>query len=100
MVGQRDVTRLEARGLLTSFVNRDEETALFADAGSAHSAVAARSCADRSAGVGKSRIVAEAAARARRQTDAKAATQAEVAPAVLQCSAYHTNTPLHPWRAT
>jgi class 3 adenylate cyclase len=92
VVGPRDVTRLEARGTLhTSFVGRHEEMAIFADRWK-------RACTAQGqlvvlagpAGIGKSRIVAEAAERLR-QLDG-----ALPLPVILQCSPYHANTPLYP----
>ena len=92
VTGQRDVTRLEARGpVLTSFVGRHEETAIFADrwkrALAGNGQVVALVGA---AGVGKSRIVGEAVERIRRLDPSLPS------PVMLQCSPYHANTPLYP----
>jgi class 3 adenylate cyclase len=92
VTGQRDVTRLEARGpVQTSFVARQEETAIFADRWKRALAASGQVVAlVGPAGVGKSRIVGEAAERVRLQNPSLPP------PVVLQCSPYHANTPLYP----
>lgn len=92
VIGQREVTRLEARGpARTPFVDREGEIAIVLDRW--------RRAASRSgqvialvgqAGVGKSRIVVEAIERIREEC-APAPT-----PVVLQFSPYHSNAPLYP----
>ena len=92
VTGQREITRLEARGAaLTSFVGRHEEVAILLDRWRRAAAQSGQVVGlVGPAGIGKSRIVAEAAERIRRQ-DASAPPGA-----VLQCSPYHSNTPFYP----
>ncbi len=91
VTGRREITRLEARGpSLTSFVGRQEEIALLGDRwahAGAHEGQVVTLVGP--AGMGKSRIVAEAIEHIR-------AEDALVPVAVLQCSAYHSNTALYP----
>lgn len=92
VTGLRDITRLEARGpVLTSFVGRYEELAIFADrwnrarTGNGHVVALVGP-----AGVGKSRIAGEAVDRIR------GSDPALPFPVILQCSPYHASTPLFP----
>jgi tetratricopeptide (TPR) repeat protein len=92
VTGQREVTRLEARGAaLTPFVGREEEIALLLDrwqrAASKEGQVVVLVG---QGGVGKSRIAAEATARIKLQS------ASAPAPVVLQYSPYHSNAPLYP----
>jgi predicted negative regulator of RcsB-dependent stress response len=92
VIGQREVSRLEARSAaLTPFVGREQEIALLLDrwdlAASRKGQVVALVG---QGGVGKSRIMAEAAERiARRSASAPA-------PVILQYLPYHSNAPLFP----
>jgi class 3 adenylate cyclase/tetratricopeptide (TPR) repeat protein len=92
VIGQREVSRLEARGAaLTPFVGREQEIAILLDrwelATSRRGQVVALLG---QGGVGKSRVTAEAAERiARRGTSAPA-------PVILQYSPYHSNASLFP----
>jgi class 3 adenylate cyclase/tetratricopeptide (TPR) repeat protein len=92
VTGQRELTRLEARGdSLTSFVGRQEEIAILLDRWRRAVAQNGQVVAlVGPAGIGKSRIVAEAIDRIRQQNEA-------APPAVvLQCSPYHLNMPFYP----
>jgi class 3 adenylate cyclase len=92
VIGPRDVTRLEARGSIhTPFVGRHEEAAIFTNRWKHALAGAGQFLMlIGPAGIGKSRVVAEAIERIRE------ASGSAVAPIILQCSPYHANTPLHP----
>jgi class 3 adenylate cyclase/tetratricopeptide (TPR) repeat protein len=92
IVAERDVSRLEARSAAqTPFVDREDEIATMlqcwerAAAGSGQVLVVSGE-----AGVGKSRIIAEACARIRRIESAQAP------PLVFQCAPYHANSALYP----
>ncbi|HEV3493519.1 MAG TPA: AAA family ATPase [Reyranella sp.] len=92
VIGQREVSRLEARGAaLTPFVGRAQEIALLLDrwerATSRDGQVVALVG---QAGVGKSRVMAEAVERIARRSGSAPP------PVVLQCSPYHSNVPLFP----
>ncbi len=92
VIGEREITRLEARGAaLTPFVGREEEVAILLDrwerAASQNGQVVALVG---QGGIGKSRIAAEAAERIRRRNPSAPA------PVVLQYSPYHSNAPLYP----
>ena len=92
VIGQREVTRLEARGAArTPFVDREGQTAILLDrwrrAASRNGQVVALVG---QGGVGKSRLVVEAVERIRQQ-GASAPT-----PVILQFSPYHSNAPLYP----
>ena len=92
VIGEREVTRLEARGAaLTPFVGREEEIAILLDrwqrAASQNGQVVVLMG---QGGVGKSRIAAEATKRIRLRSASAAA------PVVLQYSPYHSNVPLYP----
>ena len=92
VIGQREITRLEARGAArTPFVDREDETAILLDrwrrAASRNGQVVALVG---QGGVGKSRLVVEAVERMRQQ-GASAPT-----PVVLQFSPYHSNALLYP----
>jgi len=92
VIGQREVTRLEARGAArTPFVDREDEIAVLLDrwqrAASRNGQVIALVG---QGGVGKSRIVVEAVERIRQQRSSVPP------PIVLQFSPYHSNAPLYP----
>jgi class 3 adenylate cyclase len=92
VIGQREVTRLEARGAaLTPFVGRDEEITLLLDrwerAASQNGQVVALVG---QGGIGKSRIAAEATERIKERS------ASAPAPVILQYSPYHLNAPLYP----
>ncbi|HLH92885.1 MAG TPA: AAA family ATPase [Xanthobacteraceae bacterium] len=92
IVGEREVSRLEARsGAPTPFIDRERETAIMlgcwqrAAAGEGQVLVVSGE-----AGVGKSRVIAEVCARIRRlesTTDT---------PLIFQCAPYHANSALYP----
>lgn len=92
VIGQREVTRLEARGAtLTPFVGRDKEVAFLLDCwqrATAHDGQVVVLVGQ--SGVGKSRIAAEATERIKRQS------ALSPQPLVLQYSPYHSNAPLYP----
>jgi class 3 adenylate cyclase/tetratricopeptide (TPR) repeat protein len=92
VIGQREVTRLEARGpMLTPFVGREEEVAFLLDRwrrATAHDGQVAVLVGQ--SGVGKSRVAAEATERIRAQS------ASSPQPLVLQFSPYHSNAPLYP----
>lgn len=92
VIGQRQITRLQARGgTSTSFVGRSDEIALLLDGWRRATAQSGQAVAlVGPAGIGKSRIVAEAVERVGRQ-DASAP-----AAVILQCSPYYSNVPLYP----
>jgi class 3 adenylate cyclase/tetratricopeptide (TPR) repeat protein len=92
VVGEREITRLEARGAaLTPFVNREEEIELLLDR---WQRVASRRgqvvVLTGQGGIGKSRVMAEATAKIRQQE------AAAPPPVVLQYSPFHANAPLYP----
>jgi class 3 adenylate cyclase len=92
VIGQREISRLEARGAaLTPFVGRHKEIAILLDRwalAAAHSGQVVALVGQ--GGIGKSRIVAEAAGKIRRQSTSAPA------PVVLQYSPYYSNAPLYP----
>ena len=91
-VGPRDVTRLEARGAVqTAFIGRHEEMAIFTDRW-ARARAAQGQVVELAgpAGIGKSRIVTEAA------EQLSPAAGPAPPPVIFQCSPYHANTPLYP----
>jgi class 3 adenylate cyclase/tetratricopeptide (TPR) repeat protein len=92
VIGQREITRLEARGAaLTPFVDRHEEIALLVDRWTRAAAQNGQVVVlAGQGGIGKSRIVAEAAERIRLQNATSPALL------ILQCSPYHRNTPFYP----
>jgi class 3 adenylate cyclase/tetratricopeptide (TPR) repeat protein len=92
VIGEREISRLAARNAaLTPFVGRDQEIELILDRWAR-----ATSCDGQvvivagEAGIGKSRIAAEAASRIRRSDPDTPS------PLLFQCSPYHTNAPLFP----
>jgi predicted ATPase/class 3 adenylate cyclase len=96
VVAEREVTRLEARNAAqTPFVNRDTELATMlacwerAAAGEGQVLIVSGE-----AGIGKSRVVAEACARMRRLDLTGAAADAR--PLTFQCAPYHANSALYP----
>jgi class 3 adenylate cyclase/tetratricopeptide (TPR) repeat protein len=92
ILAERDVSRLEARSVSpTPFVDRDAEIATMLQcwervaAGSGQVLVVSGE-----AGIGKSRVIAEACARIRRLESASEL------PMTFQCAAYHANSALYP----
>jgi class 3 adenylate cyclase/tetratricopeptide (TPR) repeat protein len=96
ILAERGVTRLEARNVAqTPFVNRLKELATMLTcwkrAAEGHGQVL---IVTGEAGVGKSRVVAEACARMARLGPASEATDAR--PLIFQCAPYHANSALYP----
>jgi hypothetical protein len=92
VVGEREVSRLAARGAaLTPFVGRDKEIEIpLAGWSRAISGNGQVVIVSGEAGIGKSRIAAEVCSRIRR-------SDPDIPlPFLYQCSPYHTNAPLYP----
>jgi class 3 adenylate cyclase len=92
VIGEREISRLAARNAaLTPFVGRDKEIeVLLACSARAISGNGQVVILSGEAGIGKSRIAAEASSRIRRSNP-------EIpSPFFFQCSPYHTNAPLYP----
>ena len=96
VIGEREVTRLEARSAaFTPLIDRDKEIEILLEcwqravSHNGHVVIISGE-----AGIGKSRIAAELAARIRRT--GRGQSEETSPPLIFQCSPFHANAPLYP----